>query len=72
MDELPATKDTSIIDNSLRGLKNLKIPRKAVEPLAEACVELSQEWGKPADVIFRECLELMKKYSEFFFSQPFP
>jgi len=53
-------------------LKTLKIPRKAVEPLAEACVELSQEWGKPADIIFRECLELMRRYSEFFFSRPFP
>ena len=53
-------------------MKNLKIPRAAVQPLTELCVELSREWNKPADGIFEEFLELMMKYSDFFFSKPFP
>ena len=53
-------------------MKKLRIPRKAVQPLTEACIELSEDWGKPADEIFEECLRMMKKYSKFFFSQPFP
>lgn len=53
-------------------MKRLKIPRKAVDPLIETCVELSRKWNKPADEIFKEFLELIVKYSDFFFRRPFP
>jgi len=53
-------------------LKKLRIPRKALEPLIETCDELSVDWEKPADEIFKDFLKMMKKYSDFFFSKPFP
>ena len=56
-----------------RGIvKRKKIPRKAVEPLMETCENLSKEWGKPATTIFREFLELMNKYADYFFDEPWP
>jgi hypothetical protein len=52
--------------------KKKKIPKKAVEPLMETCEYLSKELGKPAPTIFKEFLELMNKYADYFFSQPWP
>ena len=46
-----------------------KIPKSAVKPLMEHCERLSEQTGKPAAQIFREYLELMKKYADFF-SEP--
>ncbi len=47
-----------------------KIPKAAVKPLVEYCQKLSGETGKPAAQIFKEFLELMKKYADYFFSEP--
>jgi hypothetical protein len=49
-----------------------KIPKSAVKPLMEHCERLSGETGRSAADIFREYLELMKKYADFFFSEPWP
>lgn len=49
-----------------------KIPRNAVEPLMQTCELLSKESGRPAKGIFRSFLELMSKYADYFFSQPWP
>lgn len=49
-----------------------KIPKSAVKPLMEHCERLSGETGRSAADIFREYLELMKKYADFFFSGPWP
>ncbi|MEM3549932.1 MAG: hypothetical protein QXV01_02445, partial [Candidatus Bathyarchaeia archaeon] len=40
--------------------------------LAEYCQKLGEENGRPAEEIFKEFLELMKKYADFFFSDPWP
>jgi len=53
-------------------VKKDKIPRKAVEPLMQTCEMLSKEWDKPASMIFKEFLELMNRYSDYFFSEPWP
>lgn len=53
-------------------MKKRKIPKKAVEPLTETCEHLSHEWGKPAATIFKEFLELMNKYADYFFREPWP
>jgi len=52
--------------------KKRKIPRNAVEPLMQTCKLLSEEWGKPAAEIFKDFLELMNKYADYFFSKPWP
>ncbi|MCW4007332.1 MAG: hypothetical protein NWF09_01385 [Candidatus Bathyarchaeota archaeon] len=49
-----------------------KIPKAAVKPLAEYCQKLSGETGQAAAEIFREFLELMRKYSGYFFQKPWP
>ena len=49
-----------------------KIPGNAVEPLMQTCEWLSEEWGRPATEIFKEFLELMSKYADYFFSKPWP
>lgn len=49
-----------------------KIPRKALEPLLQMCEQLSRESGEPAADIFKEYLELMSKYGDYFFSGPWP
>jgi len=49
-----------------------KIPGNAVEPLMQTCEWLSEEWGRPATQIFKEFLELMNKYADYFFSKPWP
>lgn len=49
-----------------------KIPGNAVEPLMQTCEWLSEEWGRPATEIFKEFLELMNKYDDYFFSKPWP
>lgn len=49
-----------------------KIPKEAARNLAEYCQKLSREDGRPAAEIFKEFLELMKKYADFFFSEPWP
>lgn len=52
--------------------KRRKIPRNAVEPLMQTCEFLSEDWEKPAAEIFRSFLELMNKYADYFFSNPWP
>lgn len=49
-----------------------KIPKEAARNLAEYCQKLGEETGKPAAEIFKEFLELMKGYADFFFSEPWP
>ena len=49
-----------------------KIPRNAVEPLMKTCEMLSEEWKKPATEIFKGFLELMNRYADYFFSNPWP
>jgi hypothetical protein len=38
----------------------------------QTCEWLSKEWGRPATEIFKEFLELMDKYADYFFSKPWP
>jgi len=38
----------------------------------QTCEWLSEEWGRPATQIFKEFLELMNKYADYFFSKPWP
>lgn len=38
----------------------------------QTCEWLSKEWGRPAAEIFKEFLELMNKYADYFFSKPWP
>lgn len=49
-----------------------KIPRKALEPLMKMCEWLSWEREKPAKDILKRYLGLMKKYADYFFSEPWP
>jgi hypothetical protein len=49
-----------------------KIPKAAVKPLIEHCQRLSIETGKPEAQVFKELLELTKKYADYFFSGPWP
>jgi hypothetical protein len=49
-----------------------KIPKNAVEPLMETCEWLSREWKKQPSDIFEHFLDLMSKYVDYFFSQPWP
>jgi len=49
-----------------------KLPRNAVESLMETCEWLSKELDKPATEIFKDFLELMNKYADYFFSKPWP
>lgn len=37
-----------------------------------ACESFSEYWGQPATAIFKEFLELMSEYAEYFFSKPWP
>ena len=53
-------------------MKKKKIPKKAVKSLMHTCEYWSEKWGKPAATIFKEFLELMNKYAEYFFSEPWP
>lgn len=53
-------------------MKRKKIPRKAVKALMHACEDLSEQWGKPAAEIFKYFLELMNRYADYFFSEPWP
>jgi hypothetical protein len=50
------------------------IPRESVAPLLETCdwlVRLSN-WEGPPEEIFKRFLGLMKKYKDYFFSEPWP
>jgi hypothetical protein len=49
-----------------------KLPRNALEPLMEMCEQYSEKWNEPATKIFRDFLELMSKYADYFFSKPWP
>jgi len=49
-----------------------KLPKTAVKPLLQHCVELSKESGKPAKQIFKEILELMEKHKDYFFNKRWP
>jgi hypothetical protein len=49
-----------------------KIPKEAAKTLAEYCQKISGETGKPAAEIFKEFLELMNKYADYFFREPWP
>jgi hypothetical protein len=49
-----------------------KIPRNAVEPLMHTCELLSEEWKRSAAEIFKGFLELMNRYADYFFSEPWP
>jgi len=51
--------------------KKTKIPKSAVKPLLEYCAKLSEETGRPTVEIFKEYLELIKKYADYF-DEPWP
>jgi len=53
-------------------MKRKKIPRKAVERLMRHCEFLSKESEQTAAEIFEEYLGLMRKYADYFFSDPWP
>jgi len=53
-------------------MKRKKIPRKAVERLMTHCEFLSKQSEQTAAEIFQEYLELMKKYADYFFRDPWP
>jgi hypothetical protein len=53
-------------------MKRKKIPRKAVERLMKHCEWLSKGSERTAAEIFREYLELMRKYADYFFRDPWP
>jgi len=53
-------------------MKRKKIPRKAVERLMRHCEWLSEGSERTAAEIFREYLELMRKYADYFFRDPWP
>jgi len=50
------------------------IPREAVAPLLETCDWLVQlgGWEESPEEIFKRFLGLMKKYKDYFFSEPWP
>jgi len=48
------------------------VPKSAVKSLLEYCNEKSRETGASAAEIFKNYLELMKKYADYFFSEPWP
>jgi hypothetical protein len=52
--------------------KERRIPKVAVKPLLEHCQKLSVETERSAAEIFKEFLELMKKYADYFFREPWP
>ena len=58
----------------MKGLvkKKRKIPRAAVEPLLNACEMYSKMQGRAATEFFEEFLGLMDRYSDYFFSEPWP
>lgn len=47
-----------------------KIPKAVAENLAKYCQKVSSETERIAAEIFREFLELIKKYADYFFSEP--
>lgn len=49
-----------------------RIPKSAVKSLLEYCNELSRETGTSAAEIFKNYLEWMKKYADYFFREPWP
>ena len=49
-----------------------RIPKEAVKSLIEHCGKLGEETGREASEVFKEFLELMKKYMDYFFSEPWP
>ena len=53
-------------------MKRKKIPRKAVERLMKHCEWLSKGSERTAAQIFKAYLELMHKYADYFFSDPWP
>lgn len=53
-------------------MRKKKIPRKAIEPLMRHCEWLSEGSEKTASEIFKEFLELMNKYADYFFTDPWP
>ena len=50
--------------------KKRKIPKNAVKALVQHSKELSAQTGKSAEEILEELLQLMEKYSDYFFSEP--
>jgi hypothetical protein len=40
--------------------------------LLDTCKWLSHDWEKPAEEIFKRFLSLMKKYEDYFYSEPWP
>jgi hypothetical protein len=49
-----------------------RIPKSAVKSLMEYCIEKCKETGASAAEILKNYLELMKKYGDYFFSEPWP
>jgi hypothetical protein len=52
--------------------KKRKIPKASVEPFLAACEEYSRVSGIPAASWFRHFMGLIDRYSEYFFSEPWP
>jgi len=49
-----------------------KIPKTVLKSLMQYCHEQSKETGTSTAEIFRDFLELMRKYADYFFKEPWP
>jgi len=49
-----------------------RIPKRAAKSLTEYCAKLAKKTGRSPREIFKEYLELMNKYADYFFSDPWP
>ena len=49
-----------------------RIPKAAVKPLMEYCKKQGEETGRSAAEIFKDYLELMNKYADYFFIESWP
>jgi len=59
---------TEVVDMS----EGKKIPKTALKSLMQYCHEQSREMGTSAAEIFRDYLELMRTYVDYFFKETWP
>lgn len=52
--------------------KQRKLPKKAVKSLIMYCEEKAEEAGGSGSEMFKRYLELMRKYEDYFFGEPWP
>ncbi len=49
-----------------------ELPKNAVKPLIEYCLKMAGETDGSGSELFRQYLELMKQYADYFFGKPWP